>query len=69
MRMMNEKIAQGTLERVQNARHRISEQFNHEPEKLIRYYMELQEKEREKRPRSIRHDPGETVGAGLSGGL
>ncbi len=39
---MNEKIELGTLERVHNTRHQISEKFNHEPEKLIRYYMELQ---------------------------
>jgi hypothetical protein len=39
---MNEKIEPGTLDRVHNARHQISEKFNHEPEKLIRYYMELQ---------------------------
>jgi hypothetical protein len=39
---MNEKIEIGTLVRVRNARHQISEKFNHEPEKLIRYYMELQ---------------------------
>lgn len=39
---MNEKIELSTLERVHNARHQISEKFNHEPEKLIGYYMELQ---------------------------
>jgi hypothetical protein len=36
------KIEIGTLAQVHNARHQISEKFNHEPEKLIRYYMELQ---------------------------
>ena len=41
---MNEKIEPGTLERVHNARHQISEKFNHDPEKLIRYYIELQKK-------------------------
>lgn len=39
---MNAKIEIGTLARVHNARHQISEEFNHEPEKLIRYYIELQ---------------------------
>jgi|APCry1669188910_1035180.scaffolds.fasta_scaffold165750_2 hypothetical protein len=39
---MNAKIEIGTLARVHNARHQISEKFNHEPEKLIRYYIELQ---------------------------
>ncbi len=39
---MNERIEPGTLDRVHHARHQISEKFNHDPEKLIRYYMELQ---------------------------
>ena len=33
---MNEKIEPGTLERVHNARHQISEKFNHDPEKLVK---------------------------------
>lgn len=40
---MKDKIEIGTLERVSNARHQISEKFNHEPEKLIKYYIELQQ--------------------------
>lgn len=40
---MKDKIEIGTLERVRDARHQISEKFNHEPEKLIKYYMELQQ--------------------------
>lgn len=40
---MKDKIENGALERVRDARHQISEKFNHEPEKLIKYYMELQQ--------------------------
>ena len=40
---MNTEAEIGTLERVSRARHQISQQFDHEPEKLIRYYMGLQQ--------------------------
>jgi hypothetical protein len=32
---MKDKIEMGALERVRDARHQISEKFNHEPEKLV----------------------------------
>lgn len=40
---MKDKIEMGALERVRDARHQISEKFNHESEKLIKYYIELQQ--------------------------
>lgn len=40
---MKDKIEMGALERVCDARHQISEQFNHEPEQLIKYYINLQQ--------------------------
>ena len=30
------------IERVREVRHRISARFDHDPERLVRYYMELQ---------------------------
>lgn len=30
------------IEQVREVRHRISERFGHDPERLVRYYMELQ---------------------------
>jgi len=41
---MSERIEKGALERVRDTRHQISEQFNHDPKKLIEYYINLQEK-------------------------
>ncbi len=34
----------GALERVREARHRISERFDHDPKRLIEHYIELQQK-------------------------
>ncbi|MCP3869477.1 MAG: hypothetical protein GY703_15510 [Gammaproteobacteria bacterium] len=34
----------GVLESVREARHRISERFDHDPVKVIEHYIELQEK-------------------------
>jgi len=44
MKKMSERIEKGALERVRDTRHQISEQFNHDPKKLIEYYINLQEK-------------------------
>ena len=33
----------GALEQVRAARHRISEQFDHDPRKLVEHYMALQQ--------------------------
>jgi hypothetical protein len=34
-----------TIERIRETRHQISEEFNHDPQKIIEYYLRLQEKE------------------------
>ena len=41
---MKDKSKQGALEQVRAARHRISEQFDHDPEKLVEHYIALQQK-------------------------
>ena len=33
-----------TITRIREARHRISEQYGHDPQKLVRHYIELQKK-------------------------
>jgi hypothetical protein len=33
-----------TLERIRRVRHEISAEFNHDPHKLVEYYMRLQER-------------------------
>ena len=40
---MKDKSNLGALEQVRAARHRISEQFDHDPRKLVEHYMELQQ--------------------------
>jgi hypothetical protein len=53
--MMNEKIepmsvdeGEEEIARIREARHRISEQFGHDPYRLVAYYMELQKEHPEK---------------------
>ncbi len=33
-----------TIQRIREARHKISEQFDHDPKKLVAYYIECQQK-------------------------
>ena len=33
-----------TIERIRETRHRISEAHNHDPQKIVEYYLELQKK-------------------------
>jgi hypothetical protein len=33
-----------TIERIRETRHRISEKHDHDPQKMVEYYMELQKK-------------------------
>lgn len=33
-----------TIERIREARHRISEEHHHDPQKVVEYYLELQKK-------------------------
>ena len=35
------------IDEIRELRHRISERFNHDPERLVAYYMELQERFRD----------------------
>ena len=37
-----------TIKRIREARHRISAKFEHDPKKVIEYYMELQKKYRDR---------------------
>lgn len=36
------------ISRIRDARHRISQRFDHDPRKLVAHYMELQEKYRDR---------------------
>ena len=52
---MNEKLdpmlvdeGEEEIDRIREARHRISEQFGHDPYRLVAYYMELQKEHPEK---------------------
>ena len=40
---MKDKEELGALEHVRAARHRISEQFDHDPRKLVEHYIALQQ--------------------------
>jgi hypothetical protein len=40
---MKDEKTTGALEQVRQARHRISEEFDHDPRRLVEYYMELQQ--------------------------
>jgi hypothetical protein len=46
-----------TLDRIRQVRHEISAEFDHDPEKLVEYYMRLQE---ERRNRSSGAPPAST---------
>ncbi|MEK7264330.1 MAG: hypothetical protein AAB071_07465 [Bacteroidota bacterium] len=37
-----------TITRIRETRHKISEQFQHDPKKLIEHYIELQQKHKER---------------------
>lgn len=47
---MNEKTAPSdpVIEEVREARHRISARFDHDPARLVAYYMELQQQYRDR---------------------
>ena len=55
MKIMNEKVEATLLDegdeeiaRIREVRHRISEQFGHDPYRLVAYYMELQKEHAER---------------------
>ena len=37
------------IERIRETRHQISEEFNHDPQRIIEYYLRLQEKKEARR--------------------
>jgi len=37
-----------TLARIREARHRISEEFDHDPKRLIEHYIKLQQRDRDR---------------------
>lgn len=37
------KSEEGSLERIRRVRHEISEEFGHDPRRLVEYYIELQD--------------------------
>jgi len=47
-----------TIDEIRAVRHRISEQFGHDPKKLCEHYMELQEQHRDRHVRSTDRPPG-----------
>jgi hypothetical protein len=40
--------ADPTLDRIRQVRHEISAEFDHDPQKLVEYYMRLQERHRDR---------------------
>jgi hypothetical protein len=45
---MEQSKADPVIDEVREVRHRISERFGHDPERLVAYYMEQQEKYRDR---------------------
>ncbi len=39
---MSAKDSEAVIDEIRHVRHRISERFDHDPDRLVRYYMELQ---------------------------
>ena len=55
---MTQKTPDPVIDEIREVRHRISSQFEHDPERLVAYYMELQQRF------AVRlMDPQETVAA------
>jgi hypothetical protein len=46
--MEKQMKADPVIDEIREARHRISARFDHDPERLVAYYMELQEKHRDR---------------------
>ncbi len=45
---MNPKPSDPVIDEIREIRHRISERFGHDPERLVAYYIELQEQCRDR---------------------
>ena len=70
MRIMNEKPeltladeGEEEIARIREVRHRISEEFGHDPYRMVAYYMELQKEHPEK---LVRAPHSEVAGKGRS---
>ena len=46
--MEKQMKADPVIDEIREARHKISARFNHDPERLVAYYMELQEQHRDR---------------------
>lgn len=51
------------VERVREVRHRISQQCEHDPKKLVEYYMRLQERHKERLLQVVKDEKPEEAGA------
>jgi hypothetical protein len=56
-RLSSRPSADPTIDEIRAVRHRISEQFGHDPKRLCEHYMELQERHRDRLVRSTDHPP------------
>ncbi|MCP3960378.1 MAG: hypothetical protein GY719_21245 [bacterium] len=45
---MKKNLSDPVIDEIREVRHRISERCNHEPKRLVAYYMELQEQYRDR---------------------
>lgn len=45
------------IEEIREVRHRISERFNHDPKRLLEYYMRLQEEHRDRFIEAVKQMP------------
>lgn len=45
---MSQRPHDPVIEEIREVRHRISESFDHDPERLLEYYMRLQEEHRDR---------------------
>lgn len=51
------------IQRVREARHKISAKCDHDPQKLVNYYIELQEKYKDRLLKSMGEKPAEPIKA------
>ncbi len=51
------------VERVREVRHQISQQFDHDPKKLVEYYMRLQERHKERLLKVVKDEKPEEAAA------
>jgi hypothetical protein len=56
-RLCSRMSSDPTIDEIRAVRHRISEQFGHDPKKLCEHYMKLQERHRDRLVRSTDHPP------------